>query len=374
MKKKTINVIGGILTLFAIVACNSNAEQSSNSATPPPAFPVITVKGQDVTTYQSFPTTIEGVVSSEIRPKVTGYVQKVLVDEGQTVKPGQPLFKLETQSLTQDAAAAKANVNAAQVEVDKLKPLVDKNIISQVQLETAKAKLEQAKSSYNSIIANINYANVTSPIHGIIGTINYREGALVGPQSSLPLTQVAAIENVYAFFSMNEKEYIDFISSSKGNTLEDKIKNLPKVSLELANGSTYQKEGIVETISGNIDQRTGTVTFRAKFNNQEGVLRNGSSGTIKIPKIHNNSIVVPSESTFEKQGKTFVYTVMNDSIVQTPISITSNTNKLYVVESGLNQGDNVLAKGITKVRPGMHIKPLPTSIDSILESFSTVFK
>src|SRR5690606_21301372 len=137
--------------------------------------------------YTTYPTSLEGIVDSEVRAKTSGYITHVLVDEGQKVKKGQTLFTLETQSLSQDAAAAKANVNAAQVEVDKLKPLVEKNIISAVQLETAKAKLAQAQSGYNSIAANIGYATIKSPVDGYVGAIPFREGALISPTSQVPL-------------------------------------------------------------------------------------------------------------------------------------------------------------------------------------------
>src|SRR5690606_17460846 len=205
-------------------------------------FPVITVPAETVTAYTTYPTSLEGIINSEVRAKTSGYITKVFVDEGQKVKKGQTLFTLETQSLSQDAAAAKANVNAAQVEVDKLKPLVEKNIISKVQLETAKAKLAQAHSGYNSIAANIGYATIKSPVDGFVGAIPFREGALISPTSQIPLTTVADIDKIYAFFSLNEKDYLDFIEKNEGKTLEDKIKNLPKVRLILANGSLYDQE------------------------------------------------------------------------------------------------------------------------------------
>src|SRR5690606_38718533 len=142
--------------------------------------------------------------------------------------------------------------NAAQVEIDKLKPLVEKNIISSVQLETAKAKLQQAKSSYNSIGANIDYGNIKSPVDGYVGAIRLRKGTLVSPTSQEPLTTVSDIKQVYAYFSMNESDYLDFIQNTKGKTIQEKIKNLPKVTLVLANGSTYDKEGTVETINSQV--------------------------------------------------------------------------------------------------------------------------
>src|SRR5690554_7518575 len=189
----TLPVALGVFLIFS--SCGEKQDQQRTPQALP--FPVVTVPSQTVTAYATYPTSLEGIINSEVRAKTSGYITDVLVDEGQKVRKGQTLFRLETQSLSQDAAAAKANVNAAQVEVDKLKPLVDKNIISGVQLETAKAKLAQAQSSYNAIVANIGYATIKSPVDGYVGAINFREGSLVSPSSPTPLTTVANIDKVY---------------------------------------------------------------------------------------------------------------------------------------------------------------------------------
>jgi len=372
MKKIKLSLF--LLVVLVVVSCGNNKEQQGQNASGPLTFPVVEVPTRTVTIYDEYPTNIQGVVNSEVRAKVSGYITDVLVDEGQNVKKGQLLFKLETQSLDQEAGAARANVNAAQVEVDKLKPLVEKEIISNVQLETANAKLAQAQSSYNSIAANIRYANIKSPVDGVVGSINFRKGALVSAQNEMPLTRVSSIEQIYAYFSMNEKDFLGFVSNSEGNSIEDKIKNLPKVTLVLANGQEFEKEGTIETISGEIDQQTGTVTFRAKFDNTGGLLRNGSSGTIKVPKTFENALIVPALSTYEQQGKTFVYKVIGDSLVASSIEIISSLDKIYVVKYGVEKGTIILAKGANKVKPGTKIKPQKVTMDSIENSFETVFK
>lgn len=364
-----------------LVACtmvltlsNCGNKETEQKAAPVLPFPVVKVVKQDVTTHQDFPASIEGKVNSQVRPKISGYIKEVLVKEGEVVKQGQSLFRLETQSLSQDANAAKANVNAAQVEVDKLKPLVEKNIISNVQLETANAKLAQAKSSYNSIVANIDYANVKSPVDGVVGSINYRKGALVSAQDPMPLTNVSSIDEVYAYFSMNEKEFITFMEEAKGETAREKLEKFPEVKLRLANGKLYDETGKIETITGDINTQTGTITFRAKFNNATGLLRNGSSGTILIPRTFENVMVIPAESTFERQGKSYVYEVVGDSLTDRPISILKDANKIYIVDKGIEVGETILAKGLNKVSPGTKIKPIEKPLDSIINSFETVFK
>ncbi|HMR17273.1 MAG TPA: efflux RND transporter periplasmic adaptor subunit, partial [Mariniflexile sp.] len=338
-------------------------------------FQVTTVPQKTVTGFTSYPTRIEGVNNSEVRAKISGYITDVLVDEGQQVKKGQTLFKLETQSLSQDAAAAKATVNAAQVEVEKLKPLVEKNIISNVQLETAKAKLQQAKSAYNSIGANIDYGTIKSPVDGYVGAIRLRKGTLVSPSNPEPLTTVSDISNVYAYFSMNESDYLDFIQNSEGKDVPSKIKNLPKVTLVLANGTDYDVEGTIETINSQVNVNTGSISFRAVFDNANRLLTNGNSGKIKIPKTYKDAVVVPKEATYEQQGSTYVYKLTeNNMAVASRINVLADVDNLFVVSEGLKPGDKIVAKGVAKLRGDTPIKPMEVPFDSIAKPIERVFR
>ncbi len=379
MKSIMKNSIPLLISLL-LVACGSDkAGPDKAKGMQAMSLPVIEIPTKTVTTYTDYPTSIEGVVNSEVRAKIAGYITEVLVDEGEKVRKGQTLFRLETEALSQDAAAAKANVNAAQVEVDKLKPLVEKNIIGEVQLETAKAKLQQAKSGYNSITSNIGYATIKSPVDGYVGQIRLRKGSLVSPADQQALTTVSDINNVYGFFSMNEKEYLDFIQTAEGTTKEAKIKNLPKVSLMLANGSEYDQKGTIETINSQINKNTGTVSFRALFNNENGLLNNGNSGIIKIPKIYKDVLVVPQEATFENQNNRFVYTLKKDStdaMVATAkaITIKGQSGILFLVETGLEKGETIIAKGVGKVRDGMAIQPQKVAFDSVAQPIKTEFQ
>ncbi len=376
MKQYKIHIITA-LSIVALVNTSCKQEQPQQQSQQQQAMPlaVTTVPQKKVTTYNTYPTTIEGTINSEVRAKVSGYINKVLVDEGQKVSKGQTLFKLETESLSQDAEAAKASVNVAQVEVDKLKPLVEKNIISEVQLETAKANLAQAKSAYNSIVANIGYATVKSPVNGYVGAIPYREGSLVSATSVNPLTTVASIERVFAYFSMNETEYLDFLQDTEGKTLQEKISNFPKVELLLANGQVYDQKGTIETVTGQIDANTGTVSFRAVFDNPNRLLTNGNSGTIKIPKTYENAVVVPQSASFEQQGQTYVYTVGDDNTAKSSlISIKDKNDLLLIVESGVKQGDQIVVKGIGKIKNGTPLQPQKVAFDSIVKFLKPLFQ
>ncbi|MBB4079795.1 membrane fusion protein (multidrug efflux system) [Lewinella aquimaris] len=359
-----------------LVSCADDSARVPAGPPPgPPSFAVLTVPTQTVTTQREYPARLTGIVNSEVRAKISGYVTEVLVDEGQRVRRGQLLFRLETQSLNQDAAAARANVNAAQVEVNKLEPLVEKNIISNVQLETARARLQQAESGLDGISANINYGRIVSPIDGYLGRIRLRKGSLVSPSSQEPLTTVSDISKVYAYFSMNEGEYFDFFQQTAGETMEQKVDNLPPVALVLSNGSPYTGSGTIETVINRVNDQTGTVQFRAVFDNPAGLLSDGNSGTIRLPQTFTDAVVVPKTTTYEQQGRTYVYKVNGDSTaVSAPITIAAEVDNLFVVSAGVTAGDRIVATGIAKLRGGTKVKPVQTAFDSIAQPLPTVFR
>ncbi|MFC2505371.1 MAG: efflux RND transporter periplasmic adaptor subunit, partial [Capnocytophaga ochracea] len=202
--------------------------------------------------------------------------------------------------------------------------------------------------------------------------INYREGALVTANNTV-LTTVSDVKEVYAYFSMNEKEYLDFLDNTQGKTTAEKLKNLPEASLVLANGQEYAEKGKIQAVTGQIDPTTGSIQFRATFPNPNKLLTNGNSGTIKIPQHFSNSLVIPEVATFEQQGKVFVYKVENDTLKQAIITLKSRADNYAVVESGLKNGDVILAQGLNKVRTGTVIKPQPISMDSLVKKIQPIF-
>lgn len=384
-----------VLTLSAMTlllfSCKNKPSGNMQQAKP---YPVVEVVQKNITGYQEFPTQIQGVNNNAVRAKIQGYITKVLVDEGQQVSKGQVLFRLETNTLNQSASAAqagmkaskanieaaKASVNAAKVEVNRLKPLVERNIISSVQLETANANLKSAQSqlaqaqagysrssaSYQEVQANIGYSVIRAPISGTVGKINQREGSLVGPNSQMPFTTVSQTNQVYAYFAMNERQYLDFLYQTEGKTTEDKLKNTPEVTLVLANGQTYEETGRIEAVTGQIDPNSGTVQFRASFKNENKILSNGNSGTIKIPQEHKNVMVVPEQATYEQQGYVYVFKVVQDTVRSTRIEVSARINNLALVANGLKTGDQVVAQGVGILRDGAAIKPQPVRLDSIV--------
>lgn len=373
MKKNIFYPFIAFSVLLVASSCGKNQEQAANQ--PAPTLPVAVISHKTVTGFQEYPANIEGIINSSVRAKASGYIQQVLVDEGQKVRKGQTLFKLETQSLSQDAGAAKARVNVAKVEVDKLIPLVEKNIISPVQLETAKANLAQAQANYNSIAANIGYATVKSHVDGYVGAINFREGSLVSSGDAMPLTTVSDIKQVYAFYTLNEADYLNFLQNTVGNNLAEKIANFPEVNLLLANGTVYAEKGKIETSSGQINPNTGTVSFRVVFNNPNQLLTNGNSGKIQVPTVYENAIVIPQEATYEQQGNVMVFKLgTNNTVTSSIIKIKATINNLYVVESGVSEGDKIVVSGVGKLKSDMPITPQEVAYDSILKPIKPLFR
>ncbi len=368
--------------LFALLAfllsCNS---EKKKFVAPLKPFPVVQVAEREVVGNFVFPAKLTGINNNNVRAKVSGYIEKVFIHDGERVTVGQPLFKLETNVLTQNASAAmaqvysaEAGVNAAEVEVKKLTPLVEKDIISNIQLESAnanllraKAQLSQAKADYESIRENIKYSLVTSPVNGVAGKINFMEGSLVSPSDPLPLTIVSDISKIYAYFTLNEKQYLQFFKYAYGANLAEKIANVPEITLELADGDDYEIKGKLETTTGQIDPGTGTILFRVIFDNASGLLSNGSAGNIKIPKIYRKIMVIPESATFTQQGYVYTYLFRGDTVASTVIEVVDRIHNMSLIGKGLSPGDVVVANGIISLRNGMKIQPVKSNLDSLIQ-------
>ena len=387
--RNTIQNFLMIAITVSLIGCSKKEAAPQGGA---PALDVVAATTKDVVGFTTFPTTIQGKINNDVRAKIQGYIQEVYVHEGQVVTKGQPLFKLEANTLAETASAAKsgisvaqANVNVAQVEVDKLVPLVEKGIIGGVQLETAKANLAsaksmlaQAKANFGTASANVDYSVVRAPISGIVGQLPLKKGSLVGPSDPTALTTIADISSVYAYFTMNEKEYFQFLSGAKGTTLSEKINSLPQVELQLADGSIYSEKGKIETVSGQIDAATGTVQFRVAFANPNKLLSNGNSGTILFPKQYTNVLVVPEVASYEQQGKINVYKVVNDTAVSTMIDVIDRVNNMIIVQQGtakedVKAGDVIVVSGVGSLRSGTAIQPKKANFDSIVNAVKPIF-
>lgn len=335
-------------------------------------YAVRTVQGQNADLQTTYPATIKGVQDVEIRPKVSGFITKLCVKEGQQVKAGQLLFVID--NVTYAAAvrqaraavnAAKAQLNTARLTYNNSQKLFKNNVIGSYELQSSKnamesaaAQLAQAEAAYISAKQNLNFCFVTSPANGVVGDLPYRVGALVSASSQQPLTTVSNNSTMQVYFSMTEKDLLDMTKTAGG--INAAISSYPAVKLQLADGSIYNHPGKVATVSGVIDPTTGTVSMRADFPNPERVLKTGASGSIVVPHTATSAVVVPQDAVVEVQDKHFVYVVGKDNKVKyTPVEINSqNDGKTYIITSGLNIGDRFVVNGVSSLQDGMEIKPL----------------
>jgi membrane fusion protein (multidrug efflux system) len=367
-------MVPGLLAAIFLNSCSSNAQPQG--APPPPSLPVAAVTTGTDTTYQEYPAAIEGIVNVEVRPQVSGSLDKVFVDEGAYVSAGQPLFKIndlpfraQYNNAVASLHAAEAAVLNAQLEVDKVTPLVQNKVVSDYQLKTAKAALEvakanveQAKANVSTAQINLGYTLIKAPVAGYIGRLNKKQGSLVAPTDPDALTLLSDVHNVRAYFSLGEKDFVDFKEQYPGTTLKDKLKQLPPVTLLLADDTEYGKQGSIDMIDGQFDKNTGAITLRASFPNAQGLLRSGNTGKVKLGLLHKDALLIPESATVDMQDKVFVFTVGDSSKVKKQaITIVGKSGDNYLVNSGVKAGDQIVLSGIDHLQEGEVIVPQKAS-------------
>lgn len=373
-------ILSALSMIIAVYVTGCTQVQGTQIAPPPQSLPVLAVNASPATTYSEYPATIEGTTNVEIRPQVSGYLDKIFVEEGAFVTQGQPLFKINDRPYDEQFNNAEANINAAKanmekasIEVNRLRPLVDNKVISDVQLKAAeaayaaaKAEVSQTEAAANNAHINLGYTLIKAPASGYIGRIPFKTGSLVGRGEAQPLTVLSDVREVYAYFSMSESDFLHFTSESTGKTIAGKIKTLPPVELQLADNSLYNAKGRIELMEGQFDKTMGTISFRAVFPNAAGLLRTGSTGRIRLPQSNGATVPVPQTATFELQDKIFVYTVSDSNKVSSqPLHVVAKTTGWYLVDKGVKPGDRIVYAGMDRLQDGAKITPQLLSTDSI---------
>ena len=333
-------------------------------------YAVITVGTVDRVIPSNYSATIRGRQDIDVLPQVGGTISQLCVTEGQTVTKGQTLFiidqvpyKAALQTAEANVEAAKAQLATAQLVYDSRKELFAKNVVSEYDLRTAenslmtaKAGLAQAEAQAVNARNNLSYTVVKSPSNGVVGTLPYRVGALVGPSIPQPLTTVSDNSAMYVYFSINESRLLA-LTREYGST-DKALAAMPEVELVLSDGSTYQQKGRIESVSGVVDRQTGSVQLRAVFPNEGRILHSGSTGNIILPNERKGCIVVPQSATFEIQDKIYVYKVSDGKAVSEQISVEKiSDGREYIVLSGLKAGDVIVGEGVGLLREGTPIKP-----------------
>ncbi len=360
MKRNFVKTAFAICSLAVVSSCGQ-----APTAMRPAEYAVLTIGTTDREIPSRYSATIRGRQDIDIYPQVSGTISEVCVVEGQRVEKGQPLFiidqvpyKAALQTAEANVAAAKAGVATARLTYDSKKELFANKVISQFdlstsknQLLTAEAQLAQAEAQRVNAANNLSYTVVKAPSDGVVGTLPYRVGALVSAGLPQPLTTVSDNSDMYVYFSMTENQLLALTRTY--GSIANTLKNMADVQLRLNDGSLYDKSGRVETISGVIDPATGTVSLRAVFENKGGLLHSGGAGSIILPTVYRDCIVVPQRATFEVQDKVYVYKVVDGAATSQMIDVEKiSDGKEYIVRSGLTPGDVIVAEGVGLMREG----------------------
>lgn len=369
-KKNLLGLLGLAAAACVVTSCGGDKQQQQAGAAPQ-QVETMTIALNSTEINATYPATIKGKTDVEIRPQVSGFITRVLVDEGQHVRKGQALFeidKVQYESAVRSAealvASAKSQVSTARLTADNKRKLFEKNIISDYEYQTATLSLQSAEASLNQAKAqlvnarkNLSYATVVAPCDGVVGLIPNREGSLASPSSAQALTTVSDNSKVYAYFSFNEKDVLEMTQNGT-RTMQAAINEMPEVKLRLSDGTIYPFTGKVSTVSGVLNATTGTATVRALFDNKNGMLRSGSTGNVLIPQQASNVILIPQQATYEVQDMKYVYVVNDSSIAHARIIKVDpiDNGKQYVVRDGLKVGEVIVTEGVgVAVREGTAI-------------------
>ena len=347
-------------------ACSSEKgkQEGGNEA----QYRTLTIERSDQTLESEYTARLTGRQIVEIRPQVSGNITSICINEGQQVTKGQTLFIIDQvpyQAALEMASAnvttAQAKLQTAQMEYESSLKLKDGQVVSDYTVQTslnalneAKAMLAQAKAQELNARNNLSYTVVKSPVSGSASMIPYHVGALVSSNISEPLVTVADDSEMYAYFSVTENQTIDLIQQY--GSIEQFIQQAPEVELRLSNGSTYPQKGRINAVSGTVDASTGAVSLRATFPNEDHLLHSGGSGSVVVSTHRRNCIVIPQEATYELQNRMFVYRVVDGKTKATPVDVFRlNNGKEFIVESGLDEGDIIIAEGAGLLKDGIEI-------------------
>lgn len=360
---KRVKIIPALALLAIATLCISCNEEVKEQAAK--SYPTLTVERGATSVNTIYTASIRGAQFVDIRPQVSGTITNIAISEGAKISKGQTLFVIDQvpyksalEAAEASVASAEAAVAIAQLNAESGEELYKDSVISSIELQTlqntllsAKASYAQAKAEEKSAHNNLSYTVVKSPVDGVAGMINYRIGALVSSTIDSPLVSVSNNDKMYAYFSISESSLLTMIEQS-GST-EKLIEEMDSVKLTLNNGSTYAHTGEVDAISGVIDSSTGSVGLRAMFDNPDQMLRDGGNGSLTIATPYENVIIIPKVATFEIQNKRFVFKVIDNKATSAEITVVQGDNGTeFIVTSGLNVGDEIIAEGAGLMREG----------------------
>jgi len=369
------NVFAIVALLATLAACQDNEKEVIET----PTFKVFHPILKDTVAFEDYVCDVASVNNVEIRTRVKGYIESIHTDEGKFVKKGQLLFKISSQEYKEELLKsravlknAQADLKAAEIEFNNVAQLAEKQIVAKTEVEMAKAKkeaakarVEEAQSLEYSAQLKLSLCDIKAPFDGFVDRIPNKMGSLV--DEGTLITTLSDNKEIFAYFNVSERDYLDFMKNQKMGNKND------LVQLVLANNDVYDEIGIIETTDGQFDSETGTIAFRARFNNPDRLLKHGASGKIRIERKIKNAIIIPQKATFEIQDKLYVYTVNSkNELVAKNIQISLRLPNIYIVSFGLSKNDKVLLEGVQLVREGQKIVPVKYDVRLTLKELNSM--
>ncbi len=364
------------IPLVGLLAISCNTQTNSDSSQAGKKIPVTNIIEKDISLDRVYVADIQAIQNVELRSRVSGFLEKIHVDEGMLVKKGQLLFTISDEEYKAEVSRAKASLNSiiadaktVELELERVRMLVNKKILSSTELDVAKAKfaaenarIEEARAALEHARAKLSYTHIYAPYDGIIDRIPLKPGSLV--DEGTLLTTVSDISSVFAYFNISENEYLEYLRAQQHtNDTGNKI-----VRLILSDGKEYQLAGKIETVVSEFQESTGSIAFRARFPNPAHLLKHGATGKIKLSSHVDDALVLPQKAVFEIQDKNYVFVVNKDNkIAMRNFKPKARLNELYIVESGLTEGETIVYEGIQNIKDGMVVSPDVVSLDSLIQ-------
>ncbi|SIN72298.1 efflux RND transporter periplasmic adaptor subunit [Algoriphagus halophilus] len=371
-------IVFSALSLLSLSSCG-DGEGNRRKKNKPLSIPIMELTSRSIEVPQTYVCDIQAVQFVEVRAKVEGFVEEIYVDEGEEVKKGQALFKLNSAELGEVVNSSKAllmkeraEAQAAKLEVERLQILVDKNIITDSELELAKAKLEMAESGIlqaESMLKNaqtgLSYSIIKAPFDGIVDRIPFKTGSLVTPGDLM--THITDISEIFAYYKVTENEYLRYMRErqEKGEEFTEK-----EITLVLSDGQEYPYKGKLETMEADFERGTGSIAFRVRFPNPDGLIKHGASGKVMMTNEMEDVFLIPQKSSFEIQEYTYVYILDSDNTVKVRSFKPIRRFGLFYVADGFQPGDRIIYEGIQQVKDGSLIEPVQVSDQ---EAYDTLY-
>jgi membrane fusion protein, multidrug efflux system len=361
-----LDLVGVLMVAMAII-CTGCSSKTEKPAPPPPGVTVTPAVQRDVPIHQEWVGTMSGNVDADIRPKVDGFLLSKLYTEGSYIEKGTPMFQLDkrqAQAAVEQAQGnlerARAALGQAQIDVRRYTPLVAQKAVSQAELDKAlsaelagKAGVDADQAVLDNAKLNLGWTTVTSPISGIAGVSKVQIGDLMTPVTIM--TTISSVDPIFVDLNVAEQDYLRFVREKTGRAAAQDLQ------LILGDGTVYPRRGHALFVNREVDSRTGTIQVRGQFPNPGNVLRPGQYARIRaVTELRKSAVLIPQQAVSELQGVYQVGVISSDNKVTVKtVKLGPQSGEMWVVESGLQPGENVVVDGLQRIKTGMTVVPTP---------------